>query len=298
MHEFLISLILWGTEAIAWVQQFRTPVLDGLFRAATFLGEEEFYLFILPLIYWVIDKSLGVRLAFAFLPGVYLNSWLKEFFFTPRPDPTQVARLVEETSYAFPSGHAQNSTVLFGFLAAHVRRRIAWVGSALLVTSIALSRIYLGIHYPQDVLGGFFFGVVYLLFFLWLEEPVRAWLGERTLVVRLGLALLVPACLLLLHPTQDAIIPMAALAGLGVAHVLEGKWVRFETGGLWWKRALRFAVGLMLSLITYVGLKAILPEGGLFRFVRYGCVGLTVGLIVPWVFVKTGLAASEGGAER
>jgi len=44
MHEFLMSLIPWGTKAILWVQSFSNPFLDKLFTAATFLGEEEFYL--------------------------------------------------------------------------------------------------------------------------------------------------------------------------------------------------------------------------------------------------------------
>lgn len=298
MHEFLMSLIPWGTDAIVWVQGFRSPALDVFFKVVTFLGEQEFYLVALPLVYWVISKSLGARLAFVFLPGALLNSWLKNLFFTPRPGPDLVEPLVEETSYAFPSGHAQNSTVLFGFLAAHIRRWHIWLLSVLLVIGIALSRVYLGVHYPQDVLSGFLFGTIYLLLFLWLEKPVSAWLAEQALSVRLGLALAVPIVLLLLHPTEDTTTPMATLAGFAVAYVAEGEWVRFEVGGPWWKRALRFVVGLVLTMIAYVGLSAILPKELFFRFVRYMCVGLTVALIAPWIFVKIGLATFEEEAEK
>jgi len=293
-----MSLIPWGTDAIVWVQGFRTPALDSLFKAVTLLGQQEFFLLVLPFIYWVVNKSLGVRLAFVLLSGAYLNNWLKDLFWTPRPKSPPVARLVEETTLAFPSGHTQNSTVVFGFLAAYVCRWLVWALSALLIAGVALSRVYLGAHYPQDVLGGFLFGVVCLLLFFWLEKPVRAWLGAQSLTVRLGLVFLAPILLLLLHPTKDATVAMASLAGLGVAYVLEGEWLRFEVSGLWWKRALRFVVGLVLVAILYLGLKDVFPEGLLFRSVRYGCVGLTVGLIAPWVFVKTGLAASEGGIER
>lgn len=293
MHEFLMSLIPWGTEAIVWLQGFRSPALDSFFKAVTFLGEEEFYLLILPFIYWIINKPLGARLTFVFLPGVYLNGWLKGLFFTPRPEPLRVTRLVEETSYAFPSGHTQNSTVLWGFLAAHVRRWLLWVLCAFLIIGIALSRVYLGVHYPQDLVGGFLFGAVYLLLFLWLEKPAAAWLGGQALAVRLSLTALVPILLALLNPTEGATTSMATLTGFGVAYILEKKWIRFETNGLWWKRALRFVVGLVLVMIAYGGLKVVFPAGLFFRFVRYSCVGLTVGLIAPWVFVKTGLAASE-----
>ncbi len=293
MHDFLMSLISWGTEAIVWVQGFRTPVLDGFFRAVTFLGEEEFYFLILPLLYWVFNKHLSARLAYVLLPSVYLNNWLKDLFSTPRPDPARVARLVEETTDAFPSGHTQNSTVLFGFLAAPFRRWLLWVLSALLIIGVALSRVYLGIHYPQDTLGGFIFGTATLLLFLWLEKPVSVWLGQRTLAVQLGLAALVPIFLAMLHPIDGCITPMITLAGFGVANLLERRWIRFRVDGPWRQRTLRFLVGIALTAIAYFGLDAVFPEGLLFQVVRYGCVSLTVGLIAPWVFVKAGLAAPE-----
>jgi len=61
---------------------------------------------------------------------------------------------------------------------------------------------------------------------------------------------------------------------------------------------LRFAVGLVLVVIVYVGLRVVLPGGLLCRFIRYSCVGLVGGLIVPWVFVKANLATSEGGKTK
>jgi membrane-associated phospholipid phosphatase len=294
MHEFLMSLISWGTDATVWVQGFCTPALDIFFKAVTFLGEEEFYILALSFIYWLINKPLGIRLAFASLFGVYLNNGLKDLFYTPRPDPVRVDWLVEETTYAFPSGHAQNSTVLFGFSAAHIRRWLVWLLTVLLVFTIALSRVYLGVHYPQDLVGGFLIGAVYLALFLWLEKPVGVWMGRQTLAVRLGLAFLVPTLLVLLHPTESTTSPMAALAGFGVACVLEAKWICFEAGGLWPQRALRFVVGMVLTVFVFVGLREVLPEGLVYTFARYGGTGLTAGLLAPWVFVKTGLAATQG----
>jgi membrane-associated phospholipid phosphatase len=295
MHDFLMSLISWGTDAVVWVQGFRTPALDIFFKAVTFLGEEEFYILALSFIYWLINKPLGIRLAFASLSGVYLNNGLKDLFYTPRPDPLRVDWLVEETTYAFPSGHAQNSTVLFGFLATHIRRWLVWVATVLLILGVALSRVYLGVHYPQDLLGGALIGAVYLVLFLWLAKPVGAWIGRQTLAIRLGLAFLVPTLLVLLHPTEHTSPSMATLAGFGVANVLEAKWIRFKTSGPWPQRALRFAVGIVLIVIVFFGLREVLPEGLVYTFARYGGTGLTTGLLIPWVFVKTGLAASEGG---
>lgn len=287
-----MSWIPWGTDAVLWVQGFRTPFLDQFFKAVTFLGQEEFYLLLLPLIYWAISKRLGIRLAFILLPSAALNGGLKELFRIPRPDPARVTRLVEETSYAFPSGHAQNTTVLFGFLAVSIRRRLFWALSAMLVIGVSLSRVYLGVHYPQDVVSGALIGALFLFLVLWLEKPVGAWLGRQSMGVQAALALLLPVLLLILRPVEYATPPLAALAGIGVAYVLDERWIRFETGGALKQRVLRCAVGLVLVLMAYLGLKFVLPEGAVFRFLRYLTVGLTVGFIAPWVFVKTGLAGS------
>jgi len=300
VHDFLMSLLPWGTDAVLWVQGFRSPALDVFFKAVTFLGEEEFYLLIMPLIYWLVDKRLGARLAVGLLSGVCLNNWLKDLFYIPRPDPLRVARLVQETSYAFPSGHTQNSTVLFGFLAAQIRRRAGWAVGLILVATVALSRVYLGVHYPQDVMGGFLIGAIYLFLYLRLQGPAAGWLGRQRLAMRLAVALLLPIAVALIHPTEGAVVPLGTLTGFGVAYVLEAEWVRFQVDGLWWQRVLRYLVGVLVILIVYVGLKVVFPEGTTFRFLRYSCVGLSVGVVAPWLFVKTRLAAAArgGGSDR
>lgn len=92
---------------------------------------------------------------------------LKLVFRRPRPD---VLRLVEQSGYSFPSGHAMNSMIFYG-LAAYllVRRGRHWSRYlvagfvAVLVLLIGLSRIYLGVHYASDVLAGFLIGAGWLI---------------------------------------------------------------------------------------------------------------------------------------
>ncbi|MEA3459879.1 MAG: phosphatase PAP2 family protein, partial [Chloroflexota bacterium] len=158
MGQLLRSLIPWGTEAIVWVQSFRSGFLDVFFQGVTFLGEENFYLLFLPLIYWCVDKRVGIGLAYISLSSIYLNSVLKPIFRIPRPSDPRIAVLWEANDPSFPSGHAQNAVANWGLLATQFRRRAFVALVALLILLIAFSRLYLGVHYPQDLMGGLLVG--------------------------------------------------------------------------------------------------------------------------------------------
>ena len=299
MSGFLMSLIPWGTKAILWVQSFSNPFLDRLFTAATFLGEEEFYLVFLPLIYWCFNKRTGIRLAYAFLLSTYLNSFLKDLFAIPRPSDPRIRFLRKETSPSFPSNHAQGAMVSWGYLAAQWQNRAFWAVVIVLVFLCSLSRVYVGVHFPQDVVGGITIGVLYLLAFNWVTANWGRKLAEIPLVAKAGLSVLLPIALLIAHPSEDTAMTMGALAGMGLGFLLEGRFVGFSADGLWWRRVLRFLVGVILIIVFYVGLKAVFPTEvalslalGL-RTIRYGVVGMVGTLVAPWIFVKTALAEAR-----
>ena len=100
--------------------------------------------------------------------GVVLSYGLKSVFGKTRPDLWQSA--IEEVSFSYPSGHALGSTVLYGFLAYLFATRFpkwAWLIYLLAVLTIAgigLSRLYLGVHWPTDIIGGYGIGFLWLMF--------------------------------------------------------------------------------------------------------------------------------------
>ena len=167
MGPWLESLVPWGADAIVWVQSHSSPWLDTLFGILTFLGNEEFYLLLLPLIYWCVDRRLGVSLGYISLASAWLNSLVKHLFKIPRPSAldSDVKVLTEETSPSFPSGHAQGTLVNWAYLASRFRNPLFWVVTILVILGVGLSRMVLGVHFPQDILSGWLIGLIVLALF-------------------------------------------------------------------------------------------------------------------------------------
>ncbi len=293
MVELLRSLMPWGADVIVWVQQFSNGVLDAVFTVATYLGREQFYILFLPVLYWCVNKHLGRALSVVFLLSEYTNGILKDAFGLPRPNEfdARIRAPLPETSPSFPSGHAQGSFVFWGTMATLVRRAWMWIVSIVLILLISLSRIYLGVHFPQDILGGWVIGLGLVLLYLWVRRLVRGFI--LSLGVQLGIALLVPVVLFVLHPSDGTALVTGAAFGMLPGFVLEEHFVGFRADGVWWKRIIRFIVGVIPLLGLYLGLKLVFPEGDMFRFLRYGLVGIWAGLLAPWLFVALRLAEQE-----
>jgi len=289
----------WGVEVILWFQQF-SPALDLPFKVFTFMGSEVFFMLLMPLFYWCLNRETGIRLTILFLFSAYLNSLAKALLGQPRPfqyDP-RVQQLVRAGGGGLPSGHTQSAVVVWGYIAACLRRTWFWVVAVVLMVFIPLSRIYLGVHFPTDLLGGYVLGTVLFLIYLSLEPRVGAWLTQKGLALQLGMVLVVPGLLLLLLPTgaRHGITAGAMMMGGGAGFVLESHWVGFSSGGAYWRQVLRFLLGSVVLFSLWLGLRVAfsgLEPEPFYRFFRYTILGLWVGLGAPWCFVKLRLARAR-----
>ena len=166
MTDVQIALIQALQAHAAWLE---VPML-----AFSFLGEPEFYLLVIAALYWCWDTRLGLRLAL--LMGITggVNEALKVAFHLPRPYwvSPEVRALGTHPSFGLPSAHAQGSASFWGLLAADVRWKWFTVFAVGMAFLIGASRIFLGVHFPTDVLAGWAIGAAVLLGFLALERPV------------------------------------------------------------------------------------------------------------------------------
>ena len=176
----LYSLTPWGRGVIQWIQTWRTPWLDVVFAASSLDSRGAAFALAFPFIYWCIDSALGIELLYLNVTAQFVTASIKLLLAIPRPSVHAISPLaVMPDSYSFPSGHAQLAVTLFGYLA--IRTRNPWFRALCiaLVPLIAVSRVYLGVHYPQDVIGGIVIGLICLILFRWLYPLVRSWAAKQ-----------------------------------------------------------------------------------------------------------------------
>ena len=302
------------TPTIPLIRQFQSiEWLVEPMRFLSLLGNEEFFVLLLPLVYWLVSRRVGAQLGVLLLVSVVVNGLFKIAFGLPRPYwGGEVLSLSQETSFGFPSGHAQNAALLWTFLALQSSARRVFVPLALLLALlISLSRIYLGVHYPLDILGGWFLGFSLLALYLRFKAPLFAWwngsLAARkiVLVAVLVFALWLPFSFFVggaietdaSPQTQARIAALAskvanlgAVLGLFVGLSLVPKW---ETQCGPTIKIARFLVGFAGLALIYIGLKKVLPESDVFRFGRYFLTTFWVTYGAPMLFLRTRLASLE-----
>jgi hypothetical protein len=264
------------------------------------MGNEAFYLLFLPLVYWSIDRRKGAGLFILLLFSAYLNAVAKVILDQPRPfnyDP-RVKALAHAGGGGLPSGHTQNAVVIWGYLAARLGKTIGWIIAGFLMIGIPLSRIYLGVHFPTDLFGGYLLGAAILILFLWVAPRLEKWLVQKGFAWQLAISLVLPIILIFLNPVGNRYVlsMSAALMGVSAGVVLERRFVRFNSHGLWWQRAIRYLLGVSILFGLWGGLRiafSAMEPAALLRIMRYALVGLWGGFGAPWLFVRLKLASRE-----
>mgnify|MGYP000333243028 FL=1 len=150
------------------ISDFVTPIAKFItnFGGAIFLSIATVMLFLL-----IKNKKIGLSIISNIVIIIVLNQLLKRIL--QRPRPTEF-RIVEETGYSFPSGHSMVSMAFYGYLIYLIYRYIKnkyvkWTLItilSILICLIGISRIYLGVHYTSDVLGGFLLSISYLVIYI------------------------------------------------------------------------------------------------------------------------------------
>lgn len=156
----------------AVISTFINPALTTFFKIITLFGD---WMIIIPtcflcMIFLKEKRNKGliiINLVTIFI----INQLLKTIFNRPRPIEN---RLVEASGYSFPSGHSMISMAFYGFFIYLVYknvknitlRRVICIALSILILLIGISRIYLGVHYASDVVGGFLLSLSYLVLFV------------------------------------------------------------------------------------------------------------------------------------
>ena len=304
--------------------------LLGPMKAFSFLGTEDFYILVIPIIYWSFDSALGLRIGVIMLFSSGINTIFKFAFHLPRPYwiNTEVQALSAESSFGVPSGHAQNAIAIWGMVGSYFRKNWVWIISLFFIIGISLSRLYLAVHFPLDTVVGLLIGLLLLLTVNRVWAPVSAWAKEQSLLKLILVSLAGTLSMLFLgvfiawifrdwampvewmqnavragdeapHPfsISGLVSTSATLFGLfaGVA------WIEqhggFDAAGSAQQKLLRYLLGVVGLAVFYLGLKMVFPSGEnfvayIFRYLRYALVGFWVSGVAPFIFLKVKLVDS------
>jgi len=179
---------------LRWAARRRTPVLDRAMLEITTLGDAVVLVAVVAvaaLFLWLTRHRYSVgMLALALLGALVVTDTLKDLYGRPRPAVVPWVTVVGSPS--FPSGHAFAAFVVYGTIAylvsrleaSRALRRLTWTLAVLIVLLVGASRVYLGVHYPSDVLAGFAAALAWIAFVASGLAAVRYFARRRPALAR------------------------------------------------------------------------------------------------------------------
>lgn len=287
-----------------WLEGIRMPGLNEFMLTVTRLGEETAFLVLALIFFWCVDKKRGYLLLSVGFIGTMVNQFMKLWFRIPRPwvlDPdfTILEQAREAAAgYSFPSGHTTSAVATFGSIAVTSKnKKTVWV-CVLLAVLVGLSRMYIGVHTPQDVIVGALTSVLLILLLKKIVSDRKHMLLVLRAMMVLAIGLL---AFVMLYPfpedvdahnlesgLKNAYTMVGCVGGVGFVYLMEKKYVNFTTEAVWWAQILKAVVGFGLVLAVKEGLRS--PLEALFgdpysaRMVRYLLIVIVAGLIWPMSF--------------
>ena len=299
-------------DILLYFQSIRSDILTNIFTGFTICTEQVAVVLIAAIMYWCVDKKCGQRLLFAVTGSITINSALKNFFKSPRPidsENLQSLRTETATGYSFPSGHTQTATTVWTAIIDYFRKWWIALLGIIMILGAGISRLYLGVHWPQDVLAGWIIGILVSIVFVRLFDYV----DQNKNYYILFLTLIAFAVIVYFFMGEELVKSFALYTGFVLGYIVEDKFIDFSTEESKKKaniftnakskpklstKILRFIVGIITLGIVYAALKSLVIllqidtiEGIslLADYIRYTIVVFWGIAGVPFLFERFGL---------
>lgn len=329
----------WEIEVIRTVQNFSSPFLNEIMKIFTDASTYGFVVFIVGLYLWCIDYKKGLHLAYAAAFTSGLNGGIKRILKIPRPF-THAPEIMLKSigGFSTPSGHSSISAFIYPAVLFYkpfreklskdaqlakpqkndtASGKLKIAAAIILPLLVGFSRVYLGVHYPTDVLLGWSLGAFIFLSMMFFLPAIEAKLStlnrteedpqnikfKKTASIRFTLAAFFSFILIFI--SREKVTEAGAILGLafGNIRILENSKYSFDASkGSFLQKFLRFIIGSALScipiLIFYLlKIDSSYAQYRLYRFLEFFTVGLIASGLAPIIFCLLKISG-EDNADR
>lgn len=269
-------------SVLEFFQSLRSPILNAIFLIFTISTELPILVLFTATMYWCINKKVGQKILFSLVSSITLNTGIKEFVKAPRPigiKGLDSMRVSTATGYSFPSGHTQSATTFWVSLMMILKKTWIYLLGTIIIIGVGISRLYLAVHWPIDVLFGWIFGVIFTILFCNIFDYVDKNKSYNILLIVLGLFILSSFII----NSSKYIKILGLITGFILGYIVEDKYIQFETrikrnkynfsskkdNKLIFTNVYRFIVGIFTLALIYIGFKYIMPQGLVYDYIRY-----------------------------
>ena len=291
----------WEVSLMVFLQQLPQTIFKPIALFFTEFGEEAVLVVMLGLLYWCLNKNIAKYVGSCLLLTLTWTTLLKGTIMRRRPymdhDDIKCLKLPHgdgdpmspaDQGYSCPSAHSSMTTAIFWSLANKVKHPVRYV-FLFIPLFVGISRVYLGVHYPTDVLFGWFIGFVAMAVASLLDKFIH----NRTILYLLYIALILPG--IFFCTDVEYYTTRGVAIGFFLSQIVEERYINFEDATSFKSGALRLILGAAVFFAISKGLKLVVPTSFLesdglpvylFRSFRYflGCF-VSMG-ILPFAFKK------------
>lgn len=258
---------------LQFFQSIRSPILNELFLIFTISTELPVIILFTAIMYWCVNKKIGQKILFTLVGNIAINTGIKELVKAPRPIGTpglKSLRTSTATGYSFPSGHTQTGTTFWISLMSIFKINWLYIVGTIMILGIGLSRLYLAVHWPIDVLCGWIIGFLFTVILLKMFNKV-----DKSKNYHILLILLIPfAVVVFLLNSVEYLKMFGLFTGFVIGYIVEDKYIQFNTGKEYRRRinfggksrklknksrliinSYRFVIGIITLGIVYIALK-------------------------------------------
>ncbi|EEK44909.1 MULTISPECIES: phosphatase PAP2 family protein [Bacillus cereus group] len=265
---------------LEWMISLEGSVLTAFFKLVSIIANETLYLIVISISYWCVSKRKAFHMIVMLCFSGYIGIVIKEFMKIPRPytyDGIQSLYEKSAASYSFPSTHVQLATTFWGSFMILCKKRIVWIIGIVFIILVAISRLYLRVHWLSDIIGAVLFSVIVV----YLYTKVTMELSDRKFILLQRIILAVSLIMYVMTSQVDNLKLLGVLTGSTIGIMLENHFINMNESNDFKTQVVKTVLGLSIMLIMQFILKKVIPD---MYYLRYAVTGITITFLCPFMF--------------